>query len=213
MVKNNDAVSPVIGVMLMLVVTIIIAALVSAFAGGLGTDRAKAPDIQIKFVGPVLTDGYQSLEFEHAGGESIDMEDLRLALICGVNQIEIGWLDYFAPDSALNPGAAPLETTIKGTSAGNGRYQIVGVPSRSPLSGAGDSYLRTGYKFRVYADEGADADTSFMTFKCYRREFAGSSSRILHGSISLEYDTDIEYVLTDRKSGQILTKGSFMVRK
>nr|WP_319377848.1 type IV pilin [uncultured Methanocorpusculum sp.] len=35
--KSQDAVSPVVGVMLMLVVTIVIAAVVSAFAGGLVT--------------------------------------------------------------------------------------------------------------------------------------------------------------------------------
>ena len=36
--KKEDAVSPVIGVMLMLVVTIVIAAVVAAFAGGLATE-------------------------------------------------------------------------------------------------------------------------------------------------------------------------------
>jgi archaeal type IV pilus assembly protein PilA len=42
--KNSaDAVSPVVGVMLMLVVTIIIAAVVSAFAGGLGSEHKKTP--------------------------------------------------------------------------------------------------------------------------------------------------------------------------
>jgi FlaG/FlaF family flagellin (archaellin) len=39
----DDAVSPVVGVMLMLVVTIIIAAVVSAFAGGLASEQKKAP--------------------------------------------------------------------------------------------------------------------------------------------------------------------------
>jgi archaeal type IV pilus assembly protein PilA len=41
--KKERAVSPVVGVMLMLVVTIIIAAVVSAFAGGLSTGTKKAP--------------------------------------------------------------------------------------------------------------------------------------------------------------------------
>jgi len=45
--KNENAVSPVVGVMLMLVVTIIIAAVVSAFAGGLGQGSAKAPQVSI----------------------------------------------------------------------------------------------------------------------------------------------------------------------
>ena len=41
--ENERAVSPVVGVMLMLVVTIIVAALVSSFAGGLGDTAEPAP--------------------------------------------------------------------------------------------------------------------------------------------------------------------------
>mgnify|MGYP000919462445 CR=1 FL=1 len=41
----DDAVSPVVGVMLMLVVTIIIAALVSSFAGGLGASTEATPTV------------------------------------------------------------------------------------------------------------------------------------------------------------------------
>jgi FlaG/FlaF family flagellin (archaellin) len=46
-VRNYDAVSPVVGVMLMLVVTIIIAAVVSAFAGGFGQSSPKVPQISV----------------------------------------------------------------------------------------------------------------------------------------------------------------------
>ena len=53
--KNDNAVSPVIGVLLMLVVTIIIAAVVSGFAGGLISGQKGAPsmtmDITIKNTG------------------------------------------------------------------------------------------------------------------------------------------------------------------
>jgi len=45
--KNDSAVSPVVGVMLMLAVTIIIAAIVSAFAGGMSESNEKAPNMQI----------------------------------------------------------------------------------------------------------------------------------------------------------------------
>lgn len=45
--KKEMAVSPVVGVMLMLVVTIIIAAVVSGFAGGFGADQKKAPMISL----------------------------------------------------------------------------------------------------------------------------------------------------------------------
>ena len=43
--KKEDAVSPVIGVMLMLVVTIVIAAVVAAFAGGIATDTEPTPSV------------------------------------------------------------------------------------------------------------------------------------------------------------------------
>jgi len=45
LLSGEDAVSPVVGVMLMLVVTIIIAAVVSGFAGGLASTTEKAPTI------------------------------------------------------------------------------------------------------------------------------------------------------------------------
>lgn len=45
---RDGAVSPVVGVMLMLVVTIIIAAVVSAFAGGMTEDTEKAPSGNFK---------------------------------------------------------------------------------------------------------------------------------------------------------------------
>ena len=43
--RKEDAVSPVIGVMLMLVVTIVIAAVVAAFAGGIATDTEPTPSV------------------------------------------------------------------------------------------------------------------------------------------------------------------------
>ena len=46
-VLSDHGVSPVVGVMLMLVVTIIIAAVVSAFAGGLSQSTGKAPQLSI----------------------------------------------------------------------------------------------------------------------------------------------------------------------
>ena len=47
--EKNDGVSPVVGVMLMLVVTIIVAALVAAFAGGLGSAATPAPSACFDF--------------------------------------------------------------------------------------------------------------------------------------------------------------------
>lgn len=54
--KSEDAVSPVIGVMLLLVVTIVIAAVVAAFSGGLGTDIETKPVTAVDIVD--VSDGY-----------------------------------------------------------------------------------------------------------------------------------------------------------
>ena len=73
MKKNNEnAVSPVVGVMLMLIVTIIIAAIVSAFAGGSVSGVNKVPQATItgKFS---ISNG---LEIIHSGGDGIAMSDV-----------------------------------------------------------------------------------------------------------------------------------------
>jgi len=70
--KNTEhAVSPVVGVMLMLVVTIIIAAVVSAFAGGTISGAHKAPQATItgKFS---VSNG---LEIDHSGGDALATAD------------------------------------------------------------------------------------------------------------------------------------------
>jgi len=73
-VRNYDAVSPVVGVMLMLVVTIIIAAVVSAFAGGLGQSSQKAPQLSI---GAEAHDG-QYIIIDFKGGDTISGSAIKV---------------------------------------------------------------------------------------------------------------------------------------
>lgn len=74
---KEDAVSPVVGVMLMLVVTIIIAAIVSAFAGGLAGTTAKAPQASLTAKG-ILPDAGNQTVFTHNGGDAFDLKDVRV---------------------------------------------------------------------------------------------------------------------------------------
>ena len=92
--ERESAVSPVVGVMLMLVVTIIIAATVSAFAGGLVGTTDKAPQVALdvkinnKLVdytddpygyGPMGTIGMEpTLAITHLGGDPIDTSRLKI---------------------------------------------------------------------------------------------------------------------------------------
>ena len=66
-VDNKEAVSPVVGVMLMLVVTLIIAGVVSAFGGGLVSTTSATPQASIS---SSLTFN-DVLKVQHNGGESI----------------------------------------------------------------------------------------------------------------------------------------------
>lgn len=82
--RKEDAVSPVVGVMLMLVVTIIIAAIVSGFAGGLAGDTKAAPVTSID-VGFMQDDGGMGpthvewkMVFEHLSGDAIPTKDIEI---------------------------------------------------------------------------------------------------------------------------------------
>ena len=74
-IKDDQAVSPVVGVMLMLVVTIIIAAVVSAFAGGMSDGTKKVPQSAVT-VTPDIT-GHQ-VSFEHNGGDAFSLDEIEV---------------------------------------------------------------------------------------------------------------------------------------
>jgi FlaG/FlaF family flagellin (archaellin) len=72
--NNETGVSPVIGVMLMLVVTIIIAAVVSGFAGGMMQTKEVAPQASLS----ASYSQYNGLTMTHTAGDSIETRDVRL---------------------------------------------------------------------------------------------------------------------------------------
>lgn len=73
--RKEDAASPVIGVMLMLVVTIIIAAVITGFATDLSKDTDKTPmvlfDVQ-------YNNDIGKIELKHKGGDAVRIDDLEL---------------------------------------------------------------------------------------------------------------------------------------
>ncbi len=83
--QNTDAVSPVVGVMLMLVVTIVIAAVVSAFAGGMGSSQQKVPQVTFS------ADYSQSegMTIYHDGGDTLTIGDFRIFLTPSSNMYSI----------------------------------------------------------------------------------------------------------------------------
>lgn len=101
---NDKAVSPVIGVMLMVVVTVILAAAVSSFAGSVQTQDT-APQAIFK----VSADESDKLiTIEHLGGDIIYKRNVKIEIASGF-PVTTGYLDsanlYFNPyEEYLRPG-------------------------------------------------------------------------------------------------------------
>jgi FlaG/FlaF family flagellin (archaellin) len=78
---HEHAVSPVVGVMLMLVVTIIIAAVVSAFSGGLTAGKEKAPQASLEThiqLNGGMSGTDPSMIIKHLGGDPINTKNTKL---------------------------------------------------------------------------------------------------------------------------------------
>lgn len=93
--KSDDAVSPVIGVMLMIVITVVIAAVVTAFATGMVTDTEPAPtavlDVKIyDYFEGLPGMGGPDLHITHVSGDAVDTKDieLRFSWVCENEECE-----------------------------------------------------------------------------------------------------------------------------
>ena len=84
--RKDDAVSPVIGVMLMLVVTIVIAAVVVMFSTGLTGDTKTTPTAMFEVSNAKVWNGGDSgkilayVNLRHKGGDVIPLSDLKVSL-------------------------------------------------------------------------------------------------------------------------------------
>ena len=71
---DERAVSPVIGVILMVAITVILAAVIGTFVLGLGDNVESAPQASIQFSG----DASNGVTFEHRGGDSISADNIEI---------------------------------------------------------------------------------------------------------------------------------------
>lgn len=159
---DEHAVSPVVGVMLMLVVTIIIAAVVSAFAGGLssGTEKPPQASINVKFMeddggmGPAYVD--TKMVFEHLSGDPVLTKDVNIITY------------YTLPNgTALKHTQTPIS---EGTDLyGSGTYTRVplindmslGYSGDNPAKDFGNFTWKTGGVLSSGSNEGTSAILGF----------------------------------------------------
>jgi flagellin-like protein len=79
----EEAVSPVVGVMLMLAVTVMIAAIASAFAGGFSDTTEKTPQSSLSITTnfdkiPVGSTDYYRVYFDHTGGDPFSLDSIQV---------------------------------------------------------------------------------------------------------------------------------------
>lgn len=78
--KNEMAVSPVIGVILMVAITVILAAVIAAFVFGLGGTTEKAPTTSIVVANNPDTP-QADLKIQHKGGDMLKGGDWKLSIV------------------------------------------------------------------------------------------------------------------------------------
>jgi len=114
--QNEKAVSPVVGVMLMLIVVIIIAAVVSGFAGGLvGGKNQKTPQLDMDV--SIANSGYWSTSYLKAEVTGVDAPIATRSL-----QIVTSWTHNFNNGTVIKGGA----TTTPGVVNFNAIYSTHG---------------------------------------------------------------------------------------
>jgi hypothetical protein len=201
MSARENAVSPVIGVMLMIVVTIIVAAVVSGFASGIADQQKDTSQAQITFVGPVWDPYYGGLEFKNSGGEDVDLRYMGIHLMDGNTQAEFTSRDtlakdptntdprYFQGDRWCDYPDWCLADEIKK------RFEKVGD------SGHSMNIIAPGEKFRVYSDFFyTNKDRQYLGFRTYRDGTYYTSVGLFSGNLK-------KYTLFDTRSGKVYASG------
>lgn len=145
---DDRAVSPVIGVILMVAITVILAAVIGTFVLGIGSDIEAAPSASISIDGnsSFVHDGdtQRLATIEHRGGDRMQADDLEVVVRADGNTVR-----FVAGDTelvGLDPGAAfrvgdEFDIELDGSGGDLGidenteevTVQLIHVPSESQL--------------------------------------------------------------------------------
>jgi len=124
-------VSPVIGVILMVAITVILAAVIASFVLGLG-DQAQQATPQASFSFEYSEGSPNTLDITHDGGDSIQANELHVrgsTTSSSGDSIDETWADLggssVAGTNDVTAGSSvTVDDSISGTSAPNGEYDI-----------------------------------------------------------------------------------------
>ena len=230
MVKKDDAVSPVIGVMLILVVTIIIAGSVTLFATGLfdDIDSSSVTSLsKVEFIGLETAGGMTLLEngvaswgkksgfigllFEVTGNNPVDLANLKLTLNdratsqAGMMTISYNDLlsDKYHPvsGSSLNQGIVPHVSLYDA-----GKVRMVSYPVPSSKTDIQNTLINPGEKFLVVCESLAYMSTSNTIKIGFRVERDDTGNQYASGGYYMpgEISEKTQLLLTDETTGTVL---------
>ncbi len=110
-VKNEEAVSPVIGVILMVAITVILAAVIAAFVFNLGGSQEKAPTASITVANNPDTT-IADLKIQHKGGDTLKGGDWKISVA------QVGSAPLYNVSAAGNDLAVGAQLSINGLTGG-----------------------------------------------------------------------------------------------
>lgn len=203
---RESAVSPVVGVMLMLVVTIIIAAVVSAFAGGMSSGQSKTPQTSITASAaienikdtdetdwastyPMDFKAKNGLLFESTGGDSFALSDIYIQIQSGDNKYDIDTFDE-------------IQTT-------RGTCLPSDVTSYIMEIGDSDGFITPGDKFMLYADN-CRIDHSPVNGYNHAKQISWRPEDAKGGKAAY-LNTRLEYKVIDKTSSRVISSGEVVL--
>ena len=104
---RDDAVSPVIGVMLMLSITIILAAVLMAFAGGMADTKPATPSVDLSAAFVKNSSDEIVLCVSHNGGDALNPDDIKVTAYvrnAAASGTPLIIKDFIGDDTAWNAG-------------------------------------------------------------------------------------------------------------
>ena len=111
--KNEMAVSPVIGVILMVAITVILAAVIAAFVFGLGGQQQAAPTASVTAANNPDTTAID-LKIQHKGGDSLKGGDWKISIV-PVGQSPSYVISRAGSDLAVGAQIVTSNVTTNGT--------------------------------------------------------------------------------------------------
>ncbi|MDD5614625.1 MAG: type IV pilin N-terminal domain-containing protein [Candidatus Methanoperedens sp.] len=143
--KNEEAVSPVIGVILMVAITVILAAVIAAFVFGLGGSQQAAPTASIVASNNPDTQAYD-LKIQHKGGDMLKGGDWKLSV---VNASGSGTSPNFVTSTAGSDLAVGAQISISNTTTGCPGSMNCTLGNSSFSINAGNNPIATGQKYDI----------------------------------------------------------------